>query len=932
MTAGITTVGAWREVMALFDAWLQADPPQREALLAQWRRQQPALHRRVLALIAADEAAEQQQFPAPQAARVVPAGALAGQMLGAWRLVEPIGSGGMGQVWRAQRSDGLYEAQAAIKLLHERGSATPAQLARFAREGELLARLEHPHIAGLLDAGATAEGVRYLVLEFVQGEPLDTWCDTRRVGIAGRLALLLQVCEAVAAAHAQLVVHRDLKPANILVTPEGQVKLLDFGVAKLLDDEGGGASELTRAAAAGLTPAYAAPEQLSGGPIGTATDVYALGLLLFQLLSGQRPYPAGERSPVQMLRDIVDTEPLRLSALQPSAEAAAARGLTPARLAQALRSDLAPITARALQKEPAARYPSVPALADDLQRYLRHQPVSARRPNWRYQAARFVRRHRLGVAAAATVVLALGLGVGATLWQAGKARQQAERAQAEAAKANAIKDFLLKSFNQAQMGGKVSGGGSATTVLQLIQQSGQELLSADTLAPPVRLELLNALGELHRLNGLVAQGESLALKALELAREHHGATSAPYMYALVERATTLSQLGRRDESNAAFDQALATMQGNPVHERGESYAFALYQRGLNAFTADDNARALSLFQRAADVCRRLRPQDPTYIGALRWQANVHARMDSYAAAQAALHEALQLAPLTGRPEQAEGLTRLYLGDVLVRQGEVPQALAEYERAQRLLKAIDSGDRHSDRAVALINAARARHDAGQRGPALAELAQARTIIQHHPAGAPGRRLADRAEAAHLAINIAEGDWAAAVPRARALVALWPADAKSGVLGSLLLLQAEAELQGVAQGGSVAEALRAAERALPMAETSGPDTVVARLARLMLAEALARQPDAEAAQRARSLFQQVLQPALADDAVPPVRARQVQKARALAGLAQLVQQQPGGAGEARRLVIQGQALLGTPRTLRERQVQAMLAQAEGRIRGG
>ncbi|MBC8057432.1 MAG: serine/threonine protein kinase, partial [Rhizobiales bacterium] len=239
-----------------------------------------------------------------------------GARFGPWELLALIGSGGMGEVWLAARSDGLYTGRAAIKLLRAapHDSATTALLnARFAREGELLARLTHPHIAQLLGAGVLSsdgspDGTRYLVLEYVQGERIDRWCDAHRLDLNARLRLLLQLCDAVAFAHANLIVHRDLKPANILVNQAGHAKLLDFGVAKLLEDTPEN-TDLTREGSAGLTPEYAAPEQINGGAVTVATDVYAIGVLMFKLLSGQRPYGAAGSSAAQLARAIVETEP-----------------------------------------------------------------------------------------------------------------------------------------------------------------------------------------------------------------------------------------------------------------------------------------------------------------------------------------------------------------------------------------------------------------------------------------------------------------------------------------------------------------------------------------------------------------------------------------------------------------------------------------------
>ena len=383
---------ALRDALSLFDQWLALPEGERAAWLAGLAQTQPGLLPQLKAMIQADQQAEEQGFLAQPAQWPTLAALPAdqghgadhqGQRRGPWQWQEHSGSGGMGDVWRARRSDGLYAGQAAVKL--QRGArANVLADARFAREAELLARVSHPHVAQLLDAGVADDGTRYLVLEYVPGERIDRWCDQRRLDIEARLALLLQLCAAVAFAHAQQVGHRDLKPSNILVTEQGHVKLLDFGVAKLLD-AGAGDAELTRLGAAGLTPEYAAPEQVEGGAITPATDVYALGVLLFVLLSGQRPYGSPQSSAAQLARDIVEAEPLRLSAAAGAAADTAAgradaRASTPRALRQRLRGDLEHIVAKALRKAPAERYASAQALADDIGRHLRHGPVRARTP------------------------------------------------------------------------------------------------------------------------------------------------------------------------------------------------------------------------------------------------------------------------------------------------------------------------------------------------------------------------------------------------------------------------------------------------------------------------------------------------------------------------------------------------------------------------
>ena len=361
--------------------------------------------------------------------------------IGPWTLEKSLGAGGMGRVWLARRHDGLFEGYVAIKMLRDT-VADDFAVERFAREGEILARLADPNIARLLDAGTLADGQRYLVIEYVHGERIDIYCDHRRLGVAARIRLFLQVCGAVAHAHANLVVHRDLKPANILVMDDGQVKLLDFGVAKLIEAESAASEEspLTRVAGAGLTPEYAAPEQIEGDVITTATDVYSLGVVLYRLLSGGRPYGHEAASPAKLAREIVDTEAQTLSASVDTRTAteetrvlAEKRSTTPEKLRRQLTGDLDNILAKALKKNPTERYVSVRALMNDLTATLENRPVNARGDSFGYLAGKFARRHWLGVAAAAALVFSIVAGVVGFAWEARIAVDQEIEARRQAA-------------------------------------------------------------------------------------------------------------------------------------------------------------------------------------------------------------------------------------------------------------------------------------------------------------------------------------------------------------------------------------------------------------------------------------------------------------------------------------------------------------------
>ena len=438
----------WARLSPLLDEALDLPMSERAAWLAALQARAPEDAGVLQGLLDRHEAAGRDKFltgsALPQAAH--PA---AGQHLGPWTIEAPLGEGGMASVWLARRSDGRHEGQAAIKLMHGRLHGTQASQ-RFEREGRILARLEHPHIARLLDAGVASSGdggQPYLVLELVRGEPIDRWCDERQLDVEARLRLFVDVVQAVAAAHAQLVVHRDLKPGNVMVDGQGQVKLLDFGIARLLDegeqsDSGAApaASPITRTGQRAYTPAWAAPEQVRGEPVSTATDVWALGVLLCQLLTGRHPSGLPWASDITAwmqaatLPDI--KRPSRLAAEGDTAAAlATARGLPPLRLARRLQGELDQIVLRALADEPGRRYASAQALADDVMRHLRNEPVSAVADTVGYRATKFVRRNRLAVGAASTTLLALLVGVLGTSWQAVEAQRQRVHAEAQRGRA-----------------------------------------------------------------------------------------------------------------------------------------------------------------------------------------------------------------------------------------------------------------------------------------------------------------------------------------------------------------------------------------------------------------------------------------------------------------------------------------------------------------
>jgi tetratricopeptide (TPR) repeat protein len=423
---------AWPEVKALFDRAIEAPPPLRAALVRD-SGASDAVQREVMSLLTHCSEADEPQggfLAAPAAAELLRGEATpsrVGLRLGPWEVIALLGRGGMGDVFEARRADGAFEGRVAIKVLR-RGMGSDVVLQRFAQEQQALARLDHPHIARLIDAGRTPDGLPYFVMERVQGEPIDRACAT--LGIEARLRLFLQLADAVAHAHRNLLVHRDLKPTNVLVTPGGEVKLLDFGIAKLLAPLEQGDAGLTAEGVRAYTPHYASPEQVRGEPVSTATDVYSLGVLLYVMLTGQRPYGRRAKTAVEAATCVLNEEPTRPSSLVAARDDDTNTSVPTRRL----RGDLDNILFKAMHKRIAARYPSVEAFAADVRAHLAGFPVSARGRPLAYVAAKFVARNRLATAATVLGLCALVGGLAGFAWQAQRtelARRDAERRFAE---------------------------------------------------------------------------------------------------------------------------------------------------------------------------------------------------------------------------------------------------------------------------------------------------------------------------------------------------------------------------------------------------------------------------------------------------------------------------------------------------------------------
>ena len=403
------TPDQWQEISPYLDEALEIPVEERDAWLTSLREKNAKLAATLRSLLDEQQLLKQELFLERSPVKV--GEGLAGQKVGSYTLVSQIGQGGMGSVWLARRSDGRFERQAAVKFVNI-ALAGRATEERFKREGSILGRLTHPHIAELLDAGISGDGTPYLILEYVDGVAIDQYCDEHKLDVDARIKLFLDVLSAVAEAHTNLIVHRDIKPSNVLVRNDGQVKLLDFGIAKLLAEEGETASAtmLTMEGGSALTPRFAAPEQVTGGNVTTATDVYALGVLLYLLLTGGHPAGVRVQSPAELVKAIVEMETPRASSTVSAGIAAAEeRSVTPERLRRQLSGDLDTILGKALKKSPQERYASVSVFADDLRRYLNHEAISVRPDTFAYRTAKFLRRNRAMVSFT-TIAIALVIG------------------------------------------------------------------------------------------------------------------------------------------------------------------------------------------------------------------------------------------------------------------------------------------------------------------------------------------------------------------------------------------------------------------------------------------------------------------------------------------------------------------------------------------
>jgi serine/threonine protein kinase len=708
--------GGEPEWLRRFDELVDLPDEERSARLAAIAVDQPDLAHRLQRMFDAEEGSPRLlSRPVLDRAPGFMAAALAGDagpetpgelapatQIGPYRLLDLLGKGGMGEVYRAERADGVFEQRVALKLV-KRGMDSAEILRRFHRERQILARLEHPGIARILDGGTAPDGRPYFVLELVEGEPILDHCQRAGSSLEERLRLIIAACEAVDAAHRNLVVHRDIKPSNLLVSTDGQIKLLDFGIAKLLAPEGeereGAADWTTLHEQRLLTPAYAAPEQLLGEPITTATDVYTLGVILYELLTGRSPHPRNRTLPDMLQEDGRETVERpsallrrRLDQDKPQEADTAMDGISdPRRFARRLQGDLDTIVLTALRRDPARRYRSAADLASELQRFLEGRPIQARPDSVLYRSRKLVLRHKLATAAILAAVLSLVGGLAVSLRQADIARAQAQRAER-------VKELLVSIFREADA---ETGQGPTLTAREILDAGARRLETELDTEPEVQAELLDAVAQIERSLGLYEPAQKAAEASLARRQMLFGPDSIEAAQSLTTLAEIAAYGGRLDEGMRLAEQALPAIERLYTPESRESQRLAavrvilLQQQGK----LDE---ALAIRQEIADATRRRFGPGSLELGrSLVAMAGPLSDLSRFEEAEKALREGLSLIEASPRAGRLEAPTaRRELASLLDAQGRDEEAARQFAAVLDLQRKSFGPD-HIEVALTLI---------------------------------------------------------------------------------------------------------------------------------------------------------------------------------------------------------------------------------------
>lgn len=688
----------WQNIQTLFEQALERHPRERDAFLQRACAGDAELMQEVASLLAADSDAH--SLLAGNALDAVPfpeESAEVGRRVGSYRIVSKLGTGGMGSVFLAARVEGEFEQKVALKLIKS-GMDSDVILKRFRSERQILARLEHPNIARLLDGGMTDARLPYFAMEYVDGVPIDQYCDNLKMTVKQRLGLFQTVCVAVQYAHRNLVVHRDLKPGNILVTADGTVKLLDFGIAKVLADDGDDSPPLvtlTQADARVMTPEYAAPEQVKGQPVTTATDVYALGVILYELLTGQRPYQLLSRSPSEIEKIVSTTEPdkpstavkkISTGGTQDSSETTWQLRSTPLeQLQRQLKGDLDNICLLALRKEPERRYGSPEQFLEDIKRFLAGLPVSARKDTAGYRARKFIQRNTGALTATVAAVLLLA---SLTTFYTIRLSHERDRARVEAKKAEQVSEFLSGLFEISDPG---ESGGEAITVRELLDRGAQRIELELAEQPEVQATMMGVMGDVYRSLGLYDAAQEQLQRAVRIQERVHGPDGPEVADALFSLAVLHHDRFDQEATRNALTRVLA-LQRRQFSESSPEITKSLHLLAQIYYLEGKYEAADSLYQ---NILTENEASSKEKIGILRDYGALQRELGNYAKAEDIYRRTLKASQSAYGELHPEIAIDLHsLGDALRKQGKLDAGESAYRKALQMREKL-FGEVHPD---------------------------------------------------------------------------------------------------------------------------------------------------------------------------------------------------------------------------------------------
>lgn len=738
----------WQRVKTIFNEAITLDEPQRTVFIDQTCSKDPGLKAEIHSLLAAyEQAGDFIDHPEEDISLLHDAAQdpYVGQTIEVYKLQSLLAEGGMGRVYLAERTDGEFSQKVAIKLIRHT-LHSKYLLQRFHRERQTLSNLQHPYIAQLLGGGTMENGVPYFIMEYVEGTPVDEYCDQAQLTIAQRLTLFRQICAAVQYVHSNLIIHRDIKPSNILITKDGVPKLLDFGIAKILEEDDNKTGDATNTQPWNLTPDFASPEQLQGKPIITAADVYALGVVLYNLLTGRHPYVLKHSSPAEVIRQVCEVTPPRpsqmvrqLAGFKPANKAVAApaamagaRKVSPEQWPKKLRGDLDNIVMKAIDHSPERRYTSAEQLSEDISRYLTSLPVMARKDTIGYRMGKFVQRHRISVAASVIVLLSLVGGIIGISWQSQVAAAERDKAQTEASKAEHINAFLVKMLSSADP----SKEGQEVKVVEVIDKAAKNLEKELAGEPEVRSSLYTTLGLTYQSLGIYDKAIQQFEHALHTRQAHFGNTHPTTVQSIKNLALAYHYLGEYGPSDSLYALVASTMQASG-DTLSVQYAELLNDYGTLYMDMGEYEPSLRNFHRALKLYREHYGEEHRQVAAvMNNMAMAYHYENNLEMAEKYYKDAIAMDKKLLGGESIE-MTRLLnnLAFIYLERKQYDETIAYFEESRQMRKKIQ-GNTHPDYALATYNVGCCYYyiEAYDRGMQLIDSAMAiwaNTLAPDHP---------------------------------------------------------------------------------------------------------------------------------------------------------------------------------------------------------